>query len=264
MEISGSAALVTGGAGGLGEATVRRLVAAGAKVVIADLAKEKAEALAKELGSAAEFVETDVTSEESVKNALDRAAGLGPVRVAVAVHGGFGGGGRTLKSDGNPHGLEDFRKVIDHYLVGTFNVLRLSAAAISKSEPREDGERGVIINTASIAAYEGTIGQVAYASAKGGVVGMTLTAARDLAVVGIRVVTIAPGTFITPGLRGGARSGGGDVGPGRTLPQADGAAGRVRPAGPIHRRELIPQRRGHPHRRRHPFRAEEPEVTRCR
>jgi NAD(P)-dependent dehydrogenase (short-subunit alcohol dehydrogenase family) len=198
MDISGSAALVTGGAGGLGEATVRRLVAAGAKVVIADLAKEKAEALAKELGSAAEFVETDVTSEESVSNALDRAASMGPVRVTVAVHGGFGGGGRTLKSDGNPHTLDDFRKVIDHYLVGTFNVLRLSAAAIAKSEPREDGERGVIINTASIAAYEGTIGQVAYASAKGGVVGMTLTAARDLAVVGIRVVTIAPGTFITP------------------------------------------------------------------
>ncbi|HEX4218970.1 MAG TPA: SDR family NAD(P)-dependent oxidoreductase [Acidimicrobiales bacterium] len=198
MDIRGSAALVTGGAGGLGEATVRRLVAAGAKVVIADLAKDKAAALAEELGSAAEFVETDVTSEESVSHALERAAGLGPVRVTVAVHGGFGGGGRTLKADGNPHALDDFRKVIDHYLVGTFNVLRLSAATIARSEPTEDGERGVIINTASIAAFEGTIGQVAYASAKGGVVGMTLTAARDLAVVGIRVVTIAPGTFITP------------------------------------------------------------------
>jgi NAD(P)-dependent dehydrogenase (short-subunit alcohol dehydrogenase family) len=198
MELNGSAALVTGGAGGLGEATVRRLVAAGAKVVIADLAAEKGQALADELGAAAAFVATDVTSEESVTAALDRAATLGPVRVAVAVHGGFGGGGRTLRSDGTPHALEDFRLTIDHYLVGTFNVLRLAAAAIGSSDPGVDGERGVIVNTASIAGYEGTIGQVAYASAKGGVIGMTLTAARDLAVVGIRVVTIAPGTFITP------------------------------------------------------------------
>jgi NAD(P)-dependent dehydrogenase (short-subunit alcohol dehydrogenase family) len=198
MEIEGASALVTGGAGGLGEATVRRLVAAGAKVVIADLAKEKGEALAADLGPAAEFVETDVTSEESVGQALERAGSLGPVRLAVAVHGGFGGGGRTLKADGTPHSLDDFRRVVEHYLVGTFNVLRLSAAAISASEPLADGERGVIVNTASIAAYEATIGQVAYASAKGGVVGMTLAAARDLAVVGIRVMTIAPGTFITP------------------------------------------------------------------
>ncbi len=198
MELKGAAALVTGGTGGLGEATVRRLAAAGAKVVIADLAKEKGAALSDELGPAVDFVETDVTSEEQVTAALERAAALGPVRVAVAVHGGFGGGGRTLRADGTPHALEDFRLTIDHYLVGTFNVLRLAAAAIGNSEPGPDGERGVIINTASIAGYEGTIGQVAYASAKGGVIGMTLTAARDLAVVGIRVMTIAPGTFITP------------------------------------------------------------------
>ena len=198
MDIKGSAAIVTGGAGGLGEATVRGLVAEGASVVIADLAKEKGEALASELGSSVAFVETDVTSEDSVNSALDKAASFGPVRIAVAVHGGFGGGGRTLKSDGIPHSLDDFQKTIDHYLVGTFNVLRLSSAAISKSEPLESGERGVIINTASIAGYEGTIGQVAYAAAKGGVIGMTLTAARDLAVVGVRVLTIAPGTFMTP------------------------------------------------------------------
>jgi len=197
MELDGAAALVTGGAGGLGEATVRRLSAAGARVVVADLATDRGRALADELGTA-EFVETDVTSEESVSRALERAATLGPVRVAVAVHGGFGGGGRTLKADGTPHSLDDYRKVLDHYLVGTFNVLRLSAAAISTTEPLEGGERGVIVNTASIAGYEGTIGQVAYASAKGGVIGMTLTAARDLAVVGIRVVTVAPGTFATP------------------------------------------------------------------
>jgi len=198
MEIRGSAALVTGGAGGLGEATVRRLVASGASVVIADLAKEKGTALADELGSAAAYVETDVTSEESLSRALERAAELGPVRVAVAVHGGFGGGGRTLRSDGTLHSLDDFRRVVEHYLVGTFNVLRLSAAAIAGSEPSADGERGVIVNTASIAGYEATIGQVAYAAAKGGVIGLTLAAARDLSVVGIRVMTIAPGVFVTP------------------------------------------------------------------
>jgi NAD(P)-dependent dehydrogenase (short-subunit alcohol dehydrogenase family) len=187
VELKGAAALVTGGTGGLGEATVRRLAAAGAKVVIADLAKEKGAALSEELGPAVDFVETDVTSEEQVTAALERAA-----------HGGFGGGGRTLRADGTPHALEDFRLTIDHYLVGTFNVLRLAAAAIGNSEPGPDGERGVIINTASIAGYEATIGQVAYASAKGGVIGMTLAAARDLAVVGIRVMAIAPGTFITP------------------------------------------------------------------
>jgi NAD(P)-dependent dehydrogenase (short-subunit alcohol dehydrogenase family) len=198
MEISGASAIVTGGAGGLGGATVRRLVAAGAKVVIADLNTEKAEEMVKELGSAVAYVKTDITSESSVQEALDQAASMGPVRISVAVHGGFGGGGRTLKADGTPHSLEDFRNVIDPYLVGTFNVLRLASAAISKSEPLEDGERGVIINTASIAGYEGTIGQVAYATAKAGVIGLTIAAARDLAVVGIRVMTIAPGTFITP------------------------------------------------------------------
>ena len=198
MELSGSVAVVTGGAGGLGEATVRRLVAGGARVVIADLAAEKGRALAAELGDGAAFAECDVCSTESVTAALEQAAALGPVRLAVAVHGGYGGGGRTLGRDGSPLALDDFRRTIEHYLVGTFNVLRLAAAAISRSDPGPDGERGVIVNTASIAGYEGTIGQVAYASAKGGVIGMTLTAARDLAAVGIRVVTIAPGVFLTP------------------------------------------------------------------
>ncbi len=198
MEISGASAIVTGGAGGLGGATVRRLVAAGAKVVIADVAAEKGKEMVKELGDSVKFVKTDITSESSVQEALDAAASMGPVRISVAVHGGFGGGGRTLKADGTPHSLEDFRNVIDPYLVGTFNVLRLASAAIGKSEPLADGERGVIINTASIAGYEGTIGQVAYATAKAGVIGLTIAAARDLAVVGIRVMTIAPGTFITP------------------------------------------------------------------
>ncbi len=198
MDLEGASAIVTGGAGGLGEATVRRLAAAGARVVVADLAKDKGEALAAELGGSAAFVATDVTSEDSVAAAVARATELGPLRVAVAVHGGFGGGGRTLKADGTPHSLDDFRRVVDHYLVGTFNVVRLAAAGMSTAEPQEDGQRGVIVATASIAGYEGTIGQVAYASAKGGVIGMTLAAARDLAVVGVRVVTIAPGVFITP------------------------------------------------------------------
>jgi NAD(P)-dependent dehydrogenase (short-subunit alcohol dehydrogenase family) len=198
MEISGAAAIVTGGAGGLGEPTVRRLVDAGAKVVIADLPTDNAKKMAKELGSAVEFVETDVTSESSVLHALERASSLGPLRISVAVHGGFGAGGRTLKSNGTPHSLEDFRNVLDPYLVGTFNVLRLASAEISKTEALADGEHGVIINTASIAGYEGTIGQVAYATAKAGIIGMTIAAARDLAVAGIRVMTIAPGTFITP------------------------------------------------------------------
>jgi NAD(P)-dependent dehydrogenase (short-subunit alcohol dehydrogenase family) len=198
MEIKGAAAIVTGGAGGLGEPTVRRLVDAGAKVVIADLPTDNAKAMAKELGSAVEFVETDVTSESSVLHALERASSLGPLRISVAVHGGFGAGGRTLKSNGTPHSLEDFRNVLDPYLVGTFNVLRLASAEIAKTEALADGEHGVIINTASIAGYEGTIGQVAYATAKAGIIGMTIAAARDLAVAGIRVMTIAPGTFITP------------------------------------------------------------------
>jgi NAD(P)-dependent dehydrogenase (short-subunit alcohol dehydrogenase family) len=198
MELKGAAAVVTGGAGGLGEATVRRLVEAGARVVVADLAVDKGRVLAAELGDATAFAECDVTSEESVGAAFEQAAALGPVRLAVAVHGGFGGGGRTLGRDGTPHALDDFRRTVEHYLVGTFNVLRLAAAAISRSEPGPDGERGLVINTASIAGYEGTIGQVAYASAKGGVIGMTLAAARDLSVAGIRVMTIAPGTFLTP------------------------------------------------------------------
>ena len=197
VDVEGAVALVTGGAGGLGASTVRRLADAGARVLVLDLDGSKGRALAEDLGGRARFVETDVTDEESVSHALDAADGLGQLRIAVICHGGFGGGGRTLAADGTPHGLEEFRRTIDHYLVGTFNVLRLSAAAISRADPVE-GERGVIVATASIAGYEGTIGQVAYGSAKGGVISMTQLAARDLAVVGIRVMTIAPGTFITP------------------------------------------------------------------
>jgi len=197
MQLQGSSALVVGGAGGLGAATVRRLAAAGAHVVIADLAEETGLALATALGGRATFVRTDVLSEDSVNAAIAVAVAHGPLKVSVDTHGGPGGG-RTLNRDGDPLGFDEFVKVVQIFLNGTFNVLRLAAAAMAKNEPEDSGERGVIINTASIAGYEGTIGQVAYGAAKGGIIGMTLPAARDLSVVGIRVGTIAPGVFATP------------------------------------------------------------------
>ena len=195
MQINGCSALVVGGAGGLGEATVRRLHAAGAKVVVADLADDKGKALEQELG--VRYVRTDATSEEDVRAAVGEAEAAGPLRISVDAHGGPAQGGRLVGRDGEPLDLEGFRRTIDVYLTGVFNVLRLAAAAIGRQEPLEEG-RGVIINTASIAAYEGQVGQLPYAAAKGGVVGMTLVAARDLSPLGIRVVTIAPGTFLTP------------------------------------------------------------------
>jgi NAD(P)-dependent dehydrogenase (short-subunit alcohol dehydrogenase family) len=195
MQISGSSAIVVGGAGGLGEATVRRLHAAGAHVVVADLADEKGKALEEELGI--RYVRTDATSEDDVKAALAEAQTLGPLRISVDTHGGPATGGRLVGKDGEPLDLAGFRTTIEVYLTAVFNVMRLAAAAIAKQEA-VDGDRGVIVNTASIAAYEGQIGQMPYAAAKGGVVSMTLVAARDLSPLGIRVVTIAPGTFLTP------------------------------------------------------------------
>jgi NAD(P)-dependent dehydrogenase (short-subunit alcohol dehydrogenase family) len=196
MQISGSSAVVVGGAVGLGEATVRRLHAAGAKVVIADLADDKGKELASELD--ARYVRTDATNTEDVQAALAEAESLGPLRISVDAHGGPASGGRLVGKDGTPLDLDGFKTTIDVYLTGVFNVLRLAAAAIARQEPIDEGARGVIINTASIAAYEGQIGQLPYAAAKGGVVAMTLVAARDLSPLGIRVVTIAPGTFLTP------------------------------------------------------------------
>jgi NAD(P)-dependent dehydrogenase (short-subunit alcohol dehydrogenase family) len=195
MQLSGSSALVVGGAGGLGEATVRRLHGAGAQVVIADLADEKGKALESELG--VRYVPTDATSEDSVLAAIAEAESLGPLRFSVDAHGGPASGGRLIGKDGSPLDLAGFKTTIEFYLTAVFNVMRLAAAAIARQEP-VDGTRGVIVNTASIAAYEGQIGQLPYAAAKGGVVSMTLVAARDLAPLGIRVVTIAPGTFLTP------------------------------------------------------------------
>ena len=188
---------MAGGASGLGEATSRRLHAEGAHVVIADLNKEKGEALAAELGDGATFVEANVLEGDQVQAAVDAAAGGDrDLRISVCC-AGIGWAQRTVSRQG-PHDLEIFSNVIKVNLIGTFNVLRLAANAISATEPLETGERGVCINTASIAAFDGQIGQVAYAASKGGVVGLTLPAARDLASLGIRVNTIAPGLFDTP------------------------------------------------------------------
>ena len=200
MEIQGSAALVTGGASGLGEATVRRLVAAGAIVTIVDRDDVRGRALAGELG--ASFVPADVTSEDEVREAVQAAAANGaPLRIAVSC-AGIGWVERTVAKDGTPHGLDIFQKIIAVNLVGTFNVLRLAAARMATNEPLADNERGLIVNTASVAAFEGQIGQIAYAASKGGVHSMALPAARDLAPVGVRVNTIAPGTFETPMMAG--------------------------------------------------------------
>ncbi len=201
MKISGSTFLVTGGASGLGGATSRLLAADGANVVIADINKEKGEALAAELGTNARFVECNITDEDSVKAAVSAAvSNFGGLNGLVNC-AGIGGGEKTVGKDG-PHSLDRFKRVIEVNLIGTFNVIRLAAAQMSSQEPNASGERGVIINTASVAAFDGQIGQAAYSASKGGIVGMTLPIARDLARTGIRVVTIAPGLFDTPLLAG--------------------------------------------------------------
>ena len=200
LELNGASAIVTGGASGLGEASVRALAAKGAKVVILDLDRqqEKGDALAKEVGGI--FAPADVTDAEQVIAAVDAAKELGPLR-AVVNSAGVGWATRTIGRDGSyesAHDLDMFRKVIDINLVGTFNVTRLAASAMSVTDPDEDGARGAIVNTASVAALEGQVGQVAYAASKAGIVGMTLVIARDLAPAGIRCNTIIPGFFDTP------------------------------------------------------------------
>ncbi len=200
MQISDGTALVAGGASGLGEATARRLHGAGASVVIADVNEERGGQLAQELGERAQFVRTDVTDPDSVTAAVDLATGQGPLRISVCCAGV--GWAERVASGRGAHQLEPFETVIRINLIGTFNVLRLAAAAMLENAPTSAGERGVCINTASIAAYDGQIGQVAYSASKGGIVGMTLPAARDLSSRGVRVCTIAPGTFDTPLLAG--------------------------------------------------------------
>ena len=197
MRIEQAGAIVTGGASGLGAATARRLVASGARVTIADIDAERGEALAAELGDGATFAPTDVTEAASVEAAVEAAA---PLRVAVAC-AGIGHAERTVGRRG-PHAVEPFHRVVGVNLLGVFHLLRAAAGAMRENEPDEAGERGVIVATASIAAYDGQIGQIAYAASKGGVVGMILPAARDLAGDGVRVCAIAPGLFDTPLLAG--------------------------------------------------------------
>jgi 3-hydroxyacyl-CoA dehydrogenase / 3-hydroxy-2-methylbutyryl-CoA dehydrogenase len=197
VRIEGAGAIVAGGASGLGEATARALHERGASVTIADLNQEKGEALAGELGDRAAFVHCDVTDEGEVSAAVARAVqASGDLRISVCC-AGVGWAERTASKRG-PHQLQPFETVLRVNLIGTFNVLRFAAAAMNENEADAGGERGVCVNTASIAAFDGQIGQIAYSASKGGIVGMTLPAARDLSSRGIRVVTIAPGTFDTP------------------------------------------------------------------
>ncbi len=197
MHIDGNVALVSGGASGLGEATARLLVANGAVCTILDRNAERGEALAKELGGETTFVAADVTDPAEVGRAVDHAAQSGPLRLAVNC-AGLGSASRLVDRNGAPHDLDAFRFVVSVNLIGTFNVMRLAAAAMVGTDALDDGERGVIVNTASIAAFEGQIGQIAYAASKGGIVGMTVPAARDLSSSGVRVLTIAPGVMDTP------------------------------------------------------------------
>jgi NAD(P)-dependent dehydrogenase (short-subunit alcohol dehydrogenase family) len=196
MELEGASVIVTGGASGIGEASARRLSVLGAKPVIADLNEERGKSIAAELKG--EFVKTDVSDTDQVQAAVDAALGLGPLRALVNA-AGIGNANRTVNREGKPFPLDQFEFVIKVNLIGTFNCIRLAAAAMSQQDPCDaDGQRGAIVNLASVAAFDGQIGQAAYSASKGGVVGLTLPVARDLSAIGIRVNTIAPGLIDTP------------------------------------------------------------------
>lgn len=198
MELNGNSAIVTGGASGLGEATVRALAARGARVVVVDMNAAKGEAVAKDVGGV--FAQADVANVEQVIAAVEAAKEMGPLRALVTA-AGIGWATRTIGRDGtyeSAHDLEIFRKVLEVNLIGTFNCIRLAATAMSQTEPLADGEKGAIVTVASVAAFDGQIGQASYSASKGGVVGMTLPVARDLAAAGIRVNCIAPGLIDTP------------------------------------------------------------------
>jgi NAD(P)-dependent dehydrogenase (short-subunit alcohol dehydrogenase family) len=197
MNLNGTSAIVSGGASGLGEATARVLAAAGATVVIADLNEANGKRIADEINGL--FARTDVSDETSVRAAVDMAAAAGPPLRAAVSCAGIGWAERTLARDGTPHDLANFQKVITVNLIGTFNLMRIAAAAIARTDPADaDGQRGVIVNTSSVAGIEGQTGQIAYSASKGGVIGMTVPAARDLSVIGVRVNTICPGIIDTP------------------------------------------------------------------
>jgi NAD(P)-dependent dehydrogenase (short-subunit alcohol dehydrogenase family) len=201
MNLQNATFIVTGGASGLGEGVVRMLAASGANVVAADLQADKGEALVRELGAKARFARCDVTSESEGKAAVDLATKTFGGLQGLVNCAGIAIGEKTVGKEG-PHSLAAFSRVIQINLIGTFNMIRLAADTMAKGQPNADGERGVIVNTASVAAFDGQIGQAAYSASKGGVVGMTLPIARDLARNGIRVMTIAPGIFLTPMLHG--------------------------------------------------------------
>ncbi len=198
MDLNGISAIVTGGASGLGEATVRQLAQRGAKVVVVDMNADKGEAVAKDVGGM--FAQADVANTEQVVAAVEAAKEMGPLRALVTA-AGIGWATRTVGRDGqyeSAHDLDIFKKVLEVNLVGTFNCIRLAATAMSQTEPLDDGEKGAIVTVASVAAFDGQIGQASYSASKGGVVGMTLPVARDLAAVGVRVNCIAPGLIDTP------------------------------------------------------------------
>lgn len=197
MEIQGGVAVVSGGASGLGEATARALVAAGANVIVADVDRVRGAALVRELGACAEFVETDVTQSEQVQNAFAAARRRGRLCAAISC-AGVGAVMRTVDKQGAPHDPALFQRVLAINLLGTFHMLRLAAAALAENAPDARGARGVIISTASVAAFDGQVGQLAYSASKGAIVAMTLPAARDLGKLGIRVCTLCPGTMDTP------------------------------------------------------------------
>lgn len=218
MDLNGIGALVSGGASGLGEATARQLVARGARVAIVDVNDEKAEALADELGDGAHSFHADVTDEAEVQAAVEGAvSALGELRLAVGC-AGVGWAERTVSKRG-PHQLTPFETVLRVNLVGMFNVLRLSAAVMTENEPDAEGERGAVVMTASVAAYDGQIGQISYSASKGAIVGMTLPAARDLSGRGVRVCTIAPGLFDTPLLAALPQEARDELGAGIPFPQ---------------------------------------------
>ncbi len=199
MDIKGASAIITGGASGLGAATARRLAAEGVRIVVVDLQDDLGDAIAGQVNGA--YVHADVTDVTQIQAAVDAAVEMGPLRVLVNC-AGIGTPARTLNRDGEPHDLGLFEKVIAINLIGSFNCIRLGAAAMAQTDPMENGERGAIVNTASVAAFDGQIGQAAYAASKGGIVGMTLPVVRDLSSIGVRVNTIAPGIMDTPMLAG--------------------------------------------------------------
>ncbi len=253
MDINGISAIVTGGASGIGEASARLLAARGAKVVIADLQDERGNALATELGGA--FAHVDVTDTDEVIAAVELAKEMGPLR-ALVNSAGIGWASRVIGRDGayeSAHDLDLFRRVLEINLVGTFNCIRLAATAMSTTEPLESGERGAIVNMASVAAFEGQTGQDAYSASKGGVVGMTLPIARDLSVVGIRVNTVAPGAHRHADLRRGRGLRGvqGQAGGGRAVPEAAGPLRRAGLHGPRAHHQQLRQRPDGARRRRH-------------